>query len=243
MEVIPCLSNCTRCQASSFSPLWGLQISFYMTLNKSLKSWPIWWMWDCKFRYLIVVCVISLIVRVSVNKSGGGLAWSRPFMSIYCSAEVECVCVCVCVELNLHSSACLHGTYRNNFTDTKLQWKHWIRFLSEEWLLHTYCWVQLESAIPGHKWQCFFFLELVDWLLQGRSTWSPSFSSQSLSLLWLLGLSQRREKFAPFSCLFSGGSLHCFWCTWMQLSVCIAKTQSVSCVLFIFCIMSLNFQW
>ena len=72
---------------------------------------------------------------------------------------------CVCVELNLHFPECLHGTHRNNCTDTWIQWKQWIRFLSEEWLLHTYCWVQLVPAFPGHKWQCFLFLELLDWLL------------------------------------------------------------------------------
>ena len=32
-------------------------------------SAKIWFIWDCKFRYLIVVCVSSLTVRVSVNKS------------------------------------------------------------------------------------------------------------------------------------------------------------------------------
>jgi len=169
-------------------------------------------------------------------------------MSIYCSAEV------VCVELNLHSPECLHGTHRNNFTDTRLQL---ITFLSEEWLLHTYCWVQLASAIPGHKWQCFFLpwigglvaasfcgfvwipvpfsatqFEAV-WMMQGRSIWSPNFSSkrvdsatffllsshprfytsQRLSLLWLLGiLSQRREKVCTiFICFFF------WWFTSMRL--------------------------
>jgi len=34
-------------------------------------STKIWWIWDCKFRYIIVVCVSSLIVSVSVNKSEG----------------------------------------------------------------------------------------------------------------------------------------------------------------------------
>ena len=61
----------------------------------------------------------------------------------------------VCVELNLHFPECLHDTHRNNFTDTRLHWKYWIRFLSKEWLLHTYCWVHLASAILGHKWPRF----------------------------------------------------------------------------------------
>jgi len=30
----------------------------------------IWLIWDCKFRYLIVVCVSSLIVKMSENESG-----------------------------------------------------------------------------------------------------------------------------------------------------------------------------
>jgi hypothetical protein len=83
---------------------------------------------------------------------GCGLAWSRPIISIYCSAEI------VCVEPNLHSPPCVHGTHKNNCTDTRLHRKLWIRFLSEELLLHTYCWVQLASAIPGHKWQ--FWVQL-----------------------------------------------------------------------------------
>ena len=36
----------------------------------------------------------------------------------------------VCVELKLHSPKCLYGMHRNNFTDTRLHWKHWIIFLS-----------------------------------------------------------------------------------------------------------------
>ena len=106
--------------------------------------------------------------------------------------------LCVCVELNLHSPECLHSLHRNNFTYTRLHWKHWIRFLSEEWLLQTYCRVQLASAFLGHKWQCLFFPELVAefcrfvwtpvafsatqfeavWVMYGRSIWSPSFSNK-----------------------------------------------------------------
>jgi hypothetical protein len=58
------------------------------------------------------------------------------------------------------------------------------------------------------------------------------------------------KKFASFSYVcFSGGSLHCFWCAWTfcECSKCIAETPSLSCVLFTFCIISLNFprskQW
>ena len=93
-----------------------------------------------------------------------GVTWHKADHSCPLTVVLR-LSVCVCVELNLHFPECLHGTHRNNFTDTRLHWTHWIRFLSEEWLLYTYCWVQLASAIPGHKWQCFFFLELVDWLL------------------------------------------------------------------------------
>ena len=71
------------------------------------------------------------------------------------------------------------------------------------------------------------------------------YRSQNISLLWLLGiLSQRREKVEPFLYVcFSGG----FTCTAFgvleHISVCITETQSWSCVLFTFCIMSLNFHW
>ena len=86
---------------------------------------------------------------------GMGVAWheadhSCPFIVV--------LRVCVWSWNSTPLKACMH---RSNFTDTRLLWTHWISFLSEEWLLHTYCWVHLASAIPGHKWQCFFFFELV----------------------------------------------------------------------------------
>jgi len=88
----------------------------------------------------------------------------------------------VCVELNLHSPACLHGTQRNNVTDTTLHWKHWIRFVSEDWLLHTYCWVQFanDSVFSSLKWWlgCCVFLWVC--MMQGRSIWSPSYSSKKV---------------------------------------------------------------
>ena len=119
------------------------------------------------FLYSKMPMPVLVPTQPPVQWAWGGLAWSRPFMSIYCSAEVECVCVCV--ELNLHSPEGLHGMHRN-----KLHWKHWIRFLSEEWLLHPYCWVQFAPAILGHKW--LFFLPWIVCCIFLRVCMNPQYS-------------------------------------------------------------------
>jgi len=74
------------------------------------------------------------------------------------------------------------------------------------------------------------------------------YRSWNLSLLWLLGiLSQRREKVcAIFKCLFFWG-VHFTASGVLEhvmnaVSVCITETQSLSCVLYTFCIMGLNFH-
>jgi len=45
------------------------------------------------FIYSKVPMPILVPTPPPVRWAWGGPAWSRPFMSIYCSAEVECVCV------------------------------------------------------------------------------------------------------------------------------------------------------
>ena len=59
---------------------------------------------------------------------------------------------------------------------------------------------------------------------------------------------RRGTKFAPFSYFLRGGGGY-FTALGVQehvmnaVSVCTAQTQSLSCVLFTFCIMNLNFYW
>ena len=66
-----------RWWATSLPPPWEPQISVYMTLNKSLISQPKSGM--RLYIQIYVVCVSSLIVRVSVNKSEGVIVclWLR----------------------------------------------------------------------------------------------------------------------------------------------------------------------
>jgi len=60
-------------------------------------------------------------------------------MSIYCSVEVECVCVCVCgAELSPPPSMPAWRVQEQLYR-YQIALKTLIRFLSEEWLLHTYC--------------------------------------------------------------------------------------------------------
>jgi len=114
---------------------------------------------------------------------GMGVAWYE--------ADHSCpftVVLRLCVELNLHYPECLHGMHRNNFTDTRLHWKHWINFLSEELLLHTYCWVQLASAISGHKWV--FFLPWIGGLVAasfcGFVRTPAAFSATQFEAVWMM---------------------------------------------------------
>jgi hypothetical protein len=135
---------------------------------------------------------------------GMGVAWLAADHS--CPFTVRVVlCLSVCEGWGSWTAtplnACVARTQKQLY-ETKLHWKHWIRFLSEEWLLHIYYWVQLASASPGHKWLfpppprigglvaatfCGFVwtplasiakqFEAV-WMMQGRRIWSSSFSSK-----------------------------------------------------------------
>ena len=94
---------------------------------------------------------------------GMGVAWHEVYHSCPYTVVLR-LSVCVWTWSCTHLNACMARI------GTTLQIPDFIENTEldsclKEWLLHTYCWVQLASAIPGHKWQCFFFLKLVDWLL------------------------------------------------------------------------------
>jgi len=106
-----------------------------------------------------------------------------------CSTKVTAVrSLATILQANLHYPECLRGTHRNNFTDIRFHWKHWIGFLPEELLLHTYCWVQLASAISGQKWV--FFLPwiggLVAALFCGFVQTPAAFSATQFEAVWIM---------------------------------------------------------
>ena len=93
-------------QATSLSPPWEPQISFYDTRPVLEISAKIWLIWDCKFRYLIV-CASSLIVSVSVTGSEGAIVclWLRSELltavtCLPCWDVTPCSLLDMCQECN-----------------------------------------------------------------------------------------------------------------------------------------------
>ena len=68
---LPAYSGWTKVTSNITTTLKTSDLNLYDTPQVLQTSTKTWLIWDCEFRYLIVVHVSSLIVRVSVNKSEG----------------------------------------------------------------------------------------------------------------------------------------------------------------------------
>ena len=96
-----------RWQATSLSPPSEPQISFYDIQQVLEISAKIWLIWDCKFRYLIVICASSLIISVSVTRSEGVIVclWLRSELltavaCLPCWDVTPCSLIDMCQECN-----------------------------------------------------------------------------------------------------------------------------------------------